>query len=435
MLSFLTLVWAGDLENGVAALKDKRIDDAIALLGHCTTSEPQNAECWWELGWAYYVKRDWAHTQAAWQQVKTLQPDHPDLEKQLSAVTALQADASSAASLRTSSATTYPVATGTKLRVRAVGDMMLGTTFPDGNLPPDDAAGSFSKVSALLRDADVTFGNLEGPLCDGGETTKCSPDAPEGSCYAFRSPTRYGQYYKDAGFDAVSTANNHAGDFGAICREQTLSTVAALGIHASGPVGTVGEWQANGVKVGLVAFATYGITYDLNDEAAATAVIQELAARNDVVMVSFHGGAEGSKAIHVPQGAESFYGENRGDIRRFTHLAVDAGADLVLGSGPHVLRGMEVYKDRLIAYSLGNFATYGRFNLSGNQGIGAILDVSLAADGRFLGGRIFGIRQEGRGIPNPDPANAAADLVRMLTAQDFPQYGVKVAQDGTIGRP
>lgn len=435
MLSILMLAWAGDLEDGIAALKEKRVEDAVALLGHCTTAEPQNAECWWELGWAHYVRRDWGKALAAWQQVEVLMPSHPDLEKQLAAVAALQADEASAASVKNAAAENYPVSSGAKLRVRAVGDMMLGTTFPDGYLPPNDGVGSFSKVSSLLRDADITFGNLEGPLCDGGETTKCAPDAVEGSCYAFRSPTRYGQYYKDAGFDAFSTANNHAGDFGAECRQQTLATVAALGLHASGPVGTVAEWQVNGVKVGLISFATYAATYDLNDEAAATTAIQELAGRNDVVLVSFHGGAEGSRAIHVPTGGESFYGENRGDLRRFTHLAVDAGADLVLGSGPHVLRGMEIYKDRLIAYSLGNFATYGRFTLSGNQGIGAILDVSLAADGRFLGGQILGIRQEGRGIPTPDTANAAADLIRLLSAQDFPQSGVKVAKDATLGRP
>lgn len=431
----MSLLWAGDLEDGIAALKEKRVEDAVKILAHCTATDPKNVECWWELGWARYVQRDWSATLSAWKQVQALDPQHADLEKQLAAVAALQADEASASSIKSGAPEHFDMATGSKLRIRAVGDMMLGSSFPEGVLPPDDGVGSFLKVQNLLQDADVTFGNLEGPLCDGGQTQKCAPDAPEGSCYAFRSPTRYGQYYKDAGFDAVSTANNHAGDFGAECRQATLSTLSTLGIHASGPVGTVGEWQVNGLKVALISFATYGVTYDLTDEAAATAAISELSSRNDIVMVSFHGGAEGSKAIHVPTGGETFYGENRGDLRRFTHLAVDAGADLVLGSGPHVLRGMEIYKDRLIAYSLGNFATYGRFNLAGNQGIGAILDVSLDGQGRFLGGRILGTRQEGRGTPAPDPANAAADLMRLLTAQDFPQWGVKIAKDGTIGRP
>ena len=110
------------------------------------------------------------------------------------------------------------------------------------------------------------------------------------------------------------------------------------------------------------------------------------------------------------------------------------GADLVLGHGPHVLRGMELYKDRLIAYSMGNFATYGRFNVSGNQGIGAILDITLDSDGQFIAGRILGTHQEGEGVPVPDPANAAADLMRTLTLTDFPTYGVVIAQDGTFGR-
>ena len=145
-------------------------------------------------------------------------------------------------------------------------------------------------------------------------------------------------------------------------------------------------------------------------------------------------GAEGSGAIRVPSGRESFYGEDRGDLRVFTHAVVDAGADLVLGHGPHVLRGMEVYKDRLIAYSLGNFATYGRFSLSGNQGIGVILDVTLAPDGRFDAGKLIGTRQVGQGVPRLDPANAAANLIRTLIASDFPEHGPRIEQDGSIGR-
>jgi poly-gamma-glutamate capsule biosynthesis protein CapA/YwtB (metallophosphatase superfamily) len=95
---------------------------------------------------------------------------------------------------------------------------------------------------------------------------------------------------------------------------------------------------------------------------------------------------------------------------------------------------MEIYKDRLIAYSMGNFATFGRFNLSGAQGIGEILEVSVADDGSFTAGRIFGTVQVENGRPVPDPKNQAADLVRVLTAADFPEHGVRIALDGTFGR-
>ena len=422
------------LQQGVTAMQEKRVDDAISLLSQCTKAEPQNAQCWWELGWARYVKRDWPGAIAAWTEVQRIAPQTEGLAEALGKARAFAADGSQMDALRAAAPASFPVAAGAAVRLRAVGDMMIGTDFPAGAMPPDDGAGSFAKVGDLLRDADVTFGNLEGPLCDTtAPSSKCANSAP-GSCYAFRTPTRYAKYYKEAGFDLLSTANNHAGDFGAECRLQTEAALDAQGIRYSGRIGTIASTTANGKKIAMIGFATYTPTYDLNKTEEAVALIRQQAATHDIVIVSFHGGAEGSKAIRVPEGSELFYGENRGDLRTFTHAAIDAGADLVLGHGPHVLRGMEIYKDRLIAYSLGNFATYGRFNISGNQGIGVILDVSLGPDGAFKGGRLLGTRQEGRGTPAPDPANAAADLIRLLTQQDFKQYGVKVAQDGTLGR-
>jgi poly-gamma-glutamate capsule biosynthesis protein CapA/YwtB (metallophosphatase superfamily) len=318
------------------------------------------------------------------------------------------------------------------LRIRAVGDIMLGSAFPEGYLPPDDAASSLSAVSSLLTDADLTFANLEGPLCDDGETTKCKPDKPPGSCYAFRSPTRYGQLLKDAGIDVVSTANNHAGDFGAACRDSTERTLDSLGIAHSGRPGDVASLSVSGSRVALIAFYTGESGHYLNDHPKAASLVQGLAANHDIVIVSFHGGAEGSKATHVPEGEEIFLGENRGDLRTFTHLVIDAGADLVIGHGPHVLRGMEVYRGRLIAYSLGNFATYGRFSLSGDLGTGAVLEARLAPDGTFQGGHLFSTHQSGKGIPEPDPTNRAVNLVRLLSAEDFPQVGAKISGDGTI---
>ena len=87
---------------------------------------------------------------------------------------------------------------------------------------------------------------------------------------------------------------------------------------------------------------------------------------------------------------------------------------------------MELYKDRLIAYSLGNFATYGRFDLSGALGFTVMLEVSLSADGRFLGGKLISTRQEGKGVPMPDDEARGAKLVRKLTLADFPQTGVRI---------
>jgi hypothetical protein len=156
------------------------------------------------------------------------------------------------------------------------------------------------------------------------------------------------------------------------------------------------------------------------------------AKKADIVVVSFHGGAEGTGAQHVPAQTEIYAGEKRGNLPAFAHTAIDAGADLVLGHGPHVMRGMEIYKDRLINYSLGNFCTYGWFQLVDELGLTMILEVELALDGKFIQGKINPARQEGRGIPVLDPTGQAIRVVRSLSTADFGANAPKIADDGTI---
>lgn len=447
MLPLLALALAADpaplppeaqaaYDAGVAALRAKDAAAARVALDQCLALAPDALACRWERGWAAWLAADWDAVVRDWEAVAAVDPDWPTLAGQLATARGQRDLAARARAARDRAPRSLPadLPPGTTVRLRAVGDLMLGTNFPEGYLPPDDGAGSFTAVADLLRDAELTFGNLEGPLCDTTEPSdKCRPDAAPGSCYAFRTPTAYARYFQEAGFDVLSTANNHAGDFGDVCRLQTEAALDRVGIRYSGRPGTVATHLIDGLKVAVIGFHSSKATHDVTDIPTAVGLVRELAAEHDIVVVSFHGGAEGSKALRVPEGPETYYGENRGDLRAFTHAVVDAGADLVIGHGPHVLRGMEVYRDRLIAYSLGNFATYGRFNLSGNQGIGAVLEVTLLPDGRFGGGRILGTRQEGEGRPVPDPANAAADLVRTLTEADFPTWGVVVAQDGSIG--
>lgn len=310
------------------------------------------------------------------------------------------------------------------LRLRAVGDVMLGTTVPEGKLPPDDGAYLLDAVLPLLQDADLTFANMEGPLCDSGTSAKCRKG---GNCFAFRSPTAYGKYVEAAGIDLASTANNHAGDFGEQCRRETEATLEKHHVAWSGPAGTVARITFKQKKLSLIAFHTSASCNDVNDIPNAKKLVEtEKKNGADLVIVSFHGGAEGTNQLHVKDGSERFLGENRGDLKTFTHAVIDAGADLVLGHGPHVVRAMEVYKERLIAYSLGNFATYGRFDLSGPLGFTVLLEVSLSADGKFLGGKLISTKQEGKGVPAPDDTHRGAKLVRKLTLEDFPKTGVRI---------
>ena len=325
---------------------------------------------------------------------------------------------------------TAPSDSARALRIRAVGDVMIGTDFPRGYLPPGGRS-VLTGVHDLLQDADLTFANLEGPFLDGGTSSKCAPRSTQ--CYAFRTPTRYGPYLVDAGIDLASLANNHAQDFGEEGRTSTMEMLDRLGIAHSGRAGTVATVVKNGVRVAMIAYHAADHSNWLNDEPAAARFVAEVARAHDVVIVSFHGGAEGGR-IHVPQGRETFLGEDRGDLRLFSHTVVDAGADLVIGHGPHVPRGVEMYKGRLIAYSLGNFATYGRFTIRGATALAPVLEVTLAPDGTFEDGRILAARQVGDGIPEPDPSGEVIRLMRELSADDFPASEATVEADGRIVR-
>jgi hypothetical protein len=323
------------------------------------------------------------------------------------------------------------------ITVAAVGDVMMGSTFPDetgGLLPPEDGRLLFAEVQPLLAAADVAFGNLEGPLADGGTSEKCAHAKP-GRCYAFRTPARYAGRLQDAGFGVVSLANNHAADFGEAGRASTRLALERVGIRYAGAPGEVARMEVRGTRVALVAFSTSGGTNDLRDLPEAARIVGEAAREADVVVVSFHGGAEGADRQHVPPGTEEFLGEDRGDLRAFARTVVAAGADLVIGHGPHVVRGMEVLNGRLIAYSLGNFATYGGMNLSGPNGLTLVLEVRLAKDGAFLGGRIHPAVQEKPGGPRLDPAGAIIPVVRELSRADFGPTAVQVAEDGTLRPP
>jgi hypothetical protein len=188
------------------------------------------------------------------------------------------------------------------------------------------------------------------------------------------------------------------------------------------------------IRVALVGFAPYPWAQSLTDIAAAKRLVRKASKKADVVVVTMHAGAEGTSRQHVTRRSELFLGENRGNPVRFAHAVVDAGADLVVGHGPHVLRGMEWYKGRLIAYSLGNFAGYKVFALGGPLSTSGILRVTLRGDGRFEAGRLVATHLVGGGLPAIDPSETAHGVVRSLSSQDFGAHGVRISADGILAR-
>lgn len=320
------------------------------------------------------------------------------------------------------------------LTIGGVGDIMIGTNYPAGHLPPDDGKFIFDPVKEYLQSPDLMFGNTEGTFLDsGGQMKSCSDPT---KCYAFRQPTRYAQYLTDAGFDVVSMANNHVGDFGETGRTSSGQTLSKAGLHWAGLVSKPYViFEHGGVKYGFTAFAPNTGTQDIRDLESAKKVVAMLDSTCDIVIVSFHGGGEGATKTHVTRATEMFLGENRGNVYAFSHACIDAGADIIFGHGPHVTRAIELYKDRFIVYSMGNFCTYSRFNLKGNAGYAPIVHVNIdRKTGKFYSGKIIPIVQLGEGGPSLDAQKQVITEMQTLTKADFPETKIEIKDDGTIVR-
>jgi hypothetical protein len=318
------------------------------------------------------------------------------------------------------------------ISIIGVGDMMLGTNFPSTSyLPLDDGKDILSPVKHIISNGDIAFGNLEGViLSEGGTVKTCSNPAV---CYAFKMPNHYVHYFKEAGFDILSIANNHVGDFGEEGRENTVKMLTEAKIKFAGltkyPFTT---FEKNGIKYGFCAFAPNNGTIDINDTQNAARIVKHLDSICDMVIVSFHGGAEGSTKSNITRSDEIFLEENRGNPYKFARIVIDAGADVVFGHGPHVTRAIDMYKGRFIAYSLGNFATYGRFNLKGICGVAPIIKLSVTKKGEFLSGNIYSIKQIGEGGPIIDDDQMALKEVIKLTQSDIPESPLLIKANGLI---
>jgi poly-gamma-glutamate capsule biosynthesis protein CapA/YwtB (metallophosphatase superfamily) len=307
----------------------------------------------------------------------------------------------------------------------------MGTNYPEYKLPPSDGSGLMKDVEAVLRNADVTFGNLEGVLLDTGGTPKTCKDPKV--CYAFRTPVRYAKNLVSAGFDMMSLANNHAGDMGDLGRQSSMKTLESSGILHAGQINQKTTiFEKDSIRYGLVAFAPNSNCVSLNDLEGAKNLVIGLDSIVDIVIVSFHGGAEGAQFQNVPRKHEIFHGEDRGDVYQFSHTLIDAGADIVFGHGPHVTRAVEVYNNKFIAYSLGNFCTYRGISVSGVNGLAPIIKVFTDAQGKFLKGEITSTYQSYESGVRIDPAKQVLQKIKELTQKDFPESKIRIDDNGLI---
>ncbi len=319
------------------------------------------------------------------------------------------------------------------LTITGVGDIMLGSSYPSPKFLPafDNPLLLIGDLADTLAASDITFGNLEGSFLNSGDPVKKCRDTT--ICYLFRMPEHYAAALAASGFDMISLANNHTGDFGQDARKRTMELLDSLGIASAGllehPYSFV---KKDSILYGFCAFAPNAGTVSITDTVYASKIVRMLADTCDLVIVSFHGGAEGAEFQNIPKTEEIFHGENRGDVYKFAHCMIDSGADVVFGNGPHITRALEVYKDRFIGYSLGNFCTYGKFNILGPNGIAPVIKLKVDSTGKFLSGRIIPVFQTKTEGVRIDPGKRVIKKIQDLVTADFPDAEIEVSENGNI---
>jgi hypothetical protein len=287
-------------------------------------------------------------------------------------------------------------------------------------------------IRTFVRHNDLAIGNLEGTLATGG-SAKCGSDSSD--CFAFRGSPGWAATLRWTGFMVLNVANNHALDFGPEGQSETLAALRREHLLVQGLPGRITYIRAGEVAVGLIGCAPYRWSQSLLDLDGSARLVRRASLHADVVIVYMHAGAEGSDADHVGSVDETFLGEPRGNARAFAHAMVAAGADLVFGSGPHIIRGIEWYRGHLIAYSLGNLAGTHTLSTGGALANSALLRVTFDADGVFQAGSIVPLKLVGSGTPVFDRTGASIARIRALSYEDFGARATRIASSGRLAPP
>ena len=316
------------------------------------------------------------------------------------------------------------------IKIKAVGDIVPGTNYPQNRLHPQKKI-LFQSVKPILKGADFLFGNFESTLTNYPYSPK---GAGGGLIIAFRTPPSYTQLLKEAGFDVMSVANNHSFDFSVQGFKDTSQNLEKAGIKALGKKGQILIGKRKGLSIAWIGFSYFDEHNSLKNLKEAKALVRKASQKADMVVISVHAGAEGTGAMRVRNQTEFFFGENRGNLVQFSHTMIDNGADLILGHSPHVPRALELYKGKLVAYSLGNFMGYQTLSTQAELAYSLVLEVELNNQGDFVSGKIIPVHLNREGIPYPDRQGRSIRLIRQLTKSDFPKTRLTIDNKGRILR-
>lgn len=298
------------------------------------------------------------------------------------------------------------------IRMMFVGDLVFNNSFVNSDIPRSWDKEYFAGVQSLLARSDLNFGNLEGALTERKDSMK-TPSA-DGHVFAFSYPPRYAQLLRDEGFKAVIVANNHAYDFRYEGYLDTLHYLKEAGIQAVGPRDGYATFDLRGLKVAMLGFtynAKFNSIFELKRDAE---LVRQAKAQGNFVVVTFHAGAEGPPAIWHNNEDEMFLGENRGNSVAFARAMVDAGADIIVGVGPHVVRAAECYHDKPIIYSLGNFIGIGGLSTKRVSAVSLLLEIAVGQDGKLQQIGLTPLRFDERKLAQVDNKEFATRLVNHL---------------------
>lgn len=316
----------------------------------------------------------------------------------------------------------------TVITIKAVGDLVPGSSYSKtANI--QDKMKMFEGVKTQLKGADLLFGNLETTLTNHPYSTK---NTGQSMMFAFRTAPSYSNFLKNTGFDVVNVANNHSFDYGEKGFSDTLANLKKANIEHIGEKDQIIYVEKKGLKIAWIGFSYFDQHNNINNLDNAKELVKKAQENSDFVVVSFHGGAEGADQTSVRNQTEMFYGENRGNVMLFSRTMIDNGADLIIGHGPHVLRGMELYKEKLIAYSLGNFVGDGA--LSGNSILAnsMVLEVTLNSKGNFVKGKVIPVKINGQGFPFYDNQLSSVKMIQNLVKNNFPDTNLKIKDPGEL---
>lgn len=311
--------------------------------------------------------------------------------------------------------------------IRAVGDIVLGSNYPHPRLPDASDHKRIAELHHTLNNADIVVGNLEGVLYDQGKSRK---DVSRPGYFTFRMPENYAATLRDMGFDVLSLANNHAMDFGTEGLQATQRALRAEGIQPVGvPGADVATLTIRGTTVAFLSYSYLTTFTHMDNEEQIRRDIERAQSAARLVIVTVHAGSEGESAAGTPERDEYFMNEYRGNVRRFAQFAIDAGASAVFGHGPHVVRPYEVYKDKPIFFSLGNFVGYRSFSTKGKLGSSIVAEVRFSPQGQLLGAGIIPLKMDRSGIPVADyslPSLSALDGLLAKQLEKRPVLELKV---------